>query len=68
MRPPASALALALMVGVLAGCAETDKVSNQGTDGSVDTFWATTIDGRKVPCLSWSGYEKGGLSCDWSAK
>ena len=60
---------VAVGVLVVSGCsASTEPESSQGTDGSVSTFWAKAIDGRKVPCIVWQGYSRGGLSCDWSVK
>ena len=54
---------------LLAGCSrETSPESQQGTNGVVSTFYAKTIDGRTIPCVVWSGYKQGGLSCDWSYK
>lgn len=58
------------IVALLAGCeTAVEPESQQGTQGSVSTFWATTVDDRRIPCVSWqSGNHAGGLSCDWSLK
>lgn len=59
------------IVALLAGCETVvEPESQQGTQGSVSTFWATTVDDRRIPCVSWQsmGNHAGGLSCDWSLK
>lgn len=37
-----------------------------GPFGSVRTFWATTVDGREIPCVVALSGRGVGLSCDWS--
>lgn len=58
------------IVALLAGCeTAVEPESQQGTQGSVSTFWATTVDDRRIPCVWQSmGNHAGGLSCDWSLK
>ena len=58
---------------ILAGCsAPTDQSvtveENDGAPEVVETFWTKTVDGRRIPCVWASGYNKGGLSCDWSQR
>lgn len=57
------------IVALLAGCeTAVEPESQQGTQGSVSTFWATTVDDRRIPCVWQSmGNHAGGLSCDWHA-
>lgn len=62
-----------LVALLLAGCgAPTDEtgavMSKREAPESVRTFWTTTIDGRRIPCVWATGYNKGGLSCDWSSR
>lgn len=63
---------VALIVSALllmAGCdAEPEPDTRTGTKGRTETFWVTTVDGRRIPCVSWSGFRESGLSCDWGAK
>ncbi len=64
---------------VLAGCGSTSEpstpahavrsIDSQCTDGgTTNGFYECAItlsDTRKVDCVVYSGYRKGGLSCDW---
>lgn len=62
-------LGLSLIFVALAGCsneAPTMPKTAEGTPGYVATFWADSIDGRQIPCVSWNFSYGGGLSCDWS--
>lgn len=56
-------------LGTLAACsANPQPETREGTYGQTSTFWVTTIDGRRIPCVSWSAGNAGGLSCDWSLR
>ena len=63
----------------LAGCGNASKTSTPahaiaatGTTCSEESGYGikecivTLSDTRKVDCVVYSGYQKGGLSCDWS--
>lgn len=63
----------------LAGCGSTSEPStpahavrsiesqcSQDEDGDFRECVITLTDKRKVDCVVYSGYQKGGLSCDWS--
>lgn len=63
----------------LAGCGSASKTStpapviaSTGTtcskmsSGDINECIVTLSDTRQVVCVVYSGYEKGGLSCDWS--
>lgn len=39
---------------------------SQDEDGGFRECVITLTDTRKVDCVVYSGYKKGGLSCDWS--
>jgi hypothetical protein len=59
-------------VVALSGCAEvaddgTVEMSNTAP-GDVSTFWVDTVNDRRIPCVWAAGTNRGGLSCDWSAK
>lgn len=61
-------------VAALAGCS-VSEVADDGTvemgktaPGTVSTFWVDTVNGRRIPCVWATGSNRGGLSCDWSAK
>lgn len=62
----------------LAGCGSTSEPStpahavrsiesqcSQDEDGDFRECVITLTDKRKVDCVVYSGYRKGGLSCDW---
>lgn len=62
----------------LAGCGSTSEPStpahavrsiesqcSQDEDGDFRECVITLTDKRKVDCVVYSGYKKGGLSCDW---
>jgi hypothetical protein len=59
-------------VGVLvplAGCQSpptADPAVEEGTRAHLDTFWVETINGQRIPCVSWFWSSAGGLSCDWA--
>jgi hypothetical protein len=64
-----------LVALLLAGCGAptTDRTGTVIADDgrlprTVGTFWTTTIDGRRIPCVWAAGENKGGLSCDWSSR
>lgn len=63
----------------LAGCGSASEPStpahavrsiesqcSQDEDGDFRECVITLNDKRKVDCVVYSGYQKGGLSCDWS--
>lgn len=63
----------------LAGCGSTSEPAapahavrsiesqcSQDEDGDFRECVITLTDTRKVDCVVYSSYEKGGLSCDWS--
>lgn len=63
---------------VLAGCGSASEPStpahavrsiesqcSQDEDGDFRECVITLTDKRKVDCVVYSGYRKGGLSCDW---
>ena len=73
-----TAITLALCVA-LAGCGSTSEPStpahvvgsiesqcSQDEDGDFRECVITLTDKRKVDCVVYSGYRRGGLSCDWS--
>lgn len=61
-------LALCLLVSlpILAAC--EDKTPAVSDHAGMSSFTVTTKSGRTIECVSWEGYQKGGLSCDWAAK
>ena len=71
-------LAVTTMCMALAGCGSASKTSTPapaiaatGTICSADSNGikeciVTLSDTRKVDCVVYSGYQKAGLSCDWS--
>lgn len=72
-----TAITLALCVA-LAGCGSTSEPStpahavrsiesqcSQDEDGDFRECVITLTDKRKVDCVVYSGYRRGGLSCDW---
>lgn len=70
-------ITLALCVA-LAGCGSSAKASTQAHSakpidsqcsawrGDLRECVITLTDTRKVDCIVYSGYQNGGLSCDWS--
>ena len=73
-----TAITLALCVA-LAGCGSASEPStpahavrsiesqcSQDEDGDFRECVITLTDKRKVDCVVYSGYRRGGLSCDWS--
>lgn len=62
----------------LAGCGSASKTSTPAhaiaatgttcskSSGDIKECIVTLSDTRQVDCVVYSGYEKGGLSCDWS--
>lgn len=50
--------------GTLAACGS----SAEATVDVPGTFNVTQVDvsGKKVTCITWADYKKGGLSCDWA--
>lgn len=63
----------------LAGCGSTSEPStlahavrsiesqcSQDEDGDFRECVITLTDKRKVDCVVYAGYQRGGLSCDWS--
>lgn len=70
MRKAIALLAVALLA---AGCgAETDDTgtvqSGDNTPESVNSFWVQAVDGRRIPCVWVTGYNRAGLSCDWGQR
>lgn len=66
-------LAITVICMALAGCGSTPAHAVRPIDSQCsardDEFRECVItltDTRKVDCVVYSGYEKGGLSCDWS--
>lgn len=64
---------LAFLAIVLTACgaqkdANGDIPAGDGAPETVNSFWVKTVDGRRIPCIWASGYNRGGLSCDWSAR
>lgn len=58
-----AALILAALLAV-AGCG-----NDPSNPADADGYFSTTVvnvDGRQVPCITWSDPYRGGLSCDWS--
>lgn len=65
-------LVAVVAVAALSGCSEvaddgTVEMSNTAP-GAVSTFWVDTVNDRRIPCVWATGSNRGGLSCDWSAK
>lgn len=62
----------------LAGCGSASKTSTPAhaiaatgttcfkSSGDIKECIVTLSDTRQVDCVVYSGYQKGGLSCDWS--
>lgn len=72
-------LAITVICMALAGCGSASEPStpahavrsvdsqcSQDEDGGFRECVITLTDKRKVDCVVYSGYKKGGLSCDWS--
>lgn len=71
-------LAITVTCMALAGCGSTSELSTpahavrsiesqcSAWRGNLRECVITLTDTRKVDCVVYSGYEKGGLSCDWS--
>ena len=60
-RSLASVLALLVAVFALAGCRPSPGESSD----RVFEVTQRLADGRSVVCLVYTGYQAGGLSCDW---
>lgn len=63
---------MTLLVAILAGCTSgtsqpvpTPTQVYVGAGINTYSFWTTTIDGRRIPCV-WA--TNGGLSCDWTMR
>ena len=72
-------LAISVICMALAGCGSMSEPStpahavrsiesqcSQDEDGDFRECVITLTDTRKVDCVVYSGYRRGGLSCDWS--
>ena len=71
-------LAITVICMALAGCGSTSELSTpahavrsiesqcSAWRGNLRECVITLTDTRKVDCVVYSSYEKGGLSCDWS--
>ena len=72
-------LAITVICMALAGCGSASEPStpahavrsiesqcSQDEDGDFRECVITLNDKRKVDCVVYSGYQRGGLSCDWS--
>ncbi|MFQ6233431.1 hypothetical protein [Bifidobacterium adolescentis] len=72
-------LAITVICMALAGCGSMSEPStpahavrsiesqcSQDEDGDFRECVITLTDTRKVDCVVYSGYRRGGLSCDWS--
>lgn len=66
-------LAITVICMALAGCGSAPAHEVRSIDsqcsawrGNLRECVITLTDTRKVDCVVYSGYEKGGLSCDWS--
>ena len=72
-------LAITVICMALAGCGSVSEPStpahavrsiesqcSQDEDGDFRECVITLTDKRKVDCVVYSGYRRGGLSCDWS--
>ena len=72
-------LAITVICMALAGCGSASEPStpahavrpiesqcSQDEDGDFRECVITLTDKRKVDCVVYSGYKRGGLSCDWS--
>lgn len=72
-------LAITVICMALAGCGSMSEPStpahavrsiesqcSQDEDGDFRECVITLTDKRKVDCVVYSGYRRGGLSCDWS--
>lgn len=72
-------LAITVICMALAGCGGASEPSmpahavrsiesqcSQDEDGDFRECVITLTDKRKVDCVVYSGYRRGGLSCDWS--
>lgn len=72
-------LAITVICMALAGCGSASEPStpahavrsiesqcSQDEDGGFRECVITLTDKRKVDCVVYSGYRRGGLSCDWS--
>lgn len=49
----------------LTGCASGNTSAETGESTSLYERRITLNDGRTLTCVTYSGYQKGGLSCDW---
>lgn len=71
-------LAITVICMALAGCGSASEPStpahavrsiesqcSQDEDGDFRECVITLTDKRKVDCVVYSGYKRGGLSCDW---
>jgi hypothetical protein len=66
-----AAIVAALAAIVLTGCGSTSDPEPVGETKlnnleSVRVYPQRLPDGRTVTCLIYTGYQKGGLSCDWA--
>lgn len=71
-------LAITVICMALAGCGSASEPSTPAhavrsidsqcsdMDDEFSEYVITLTDKRKVDCVVYSGYKKGGLSCDWS--
>lgn len=67
----AAALTTLLLTGCATGYASSDNTNTPvSKDYNNEDITERTIklsDGRTIKCVVWSGYKKGGISCDWAA-
>ena len=72
-------LAITVICMALAGCGSTSKTStpahaiaatgttcSKRSSDDIKECIVTLSDTRQVDCVVYSGYQRGGLSCDWS--
>lgn len=72
-------LAITVICMALAGCGSASKTStpahaiaatgttcSKRSSDSIKECIVTLSDTRQVDCVVYSGYQRGGLSCDWS--
>lgn len=60
---------LAALVGVVTAVIVTACSGNTEDSAGVSGEFSVTqvdVNGKRVTCITWADYKKGGLSCDWA--
>lgn len=55
-----------LLVLLAASCSSSNTTSSEPEFSGSLQVTKVDVYGRQVTCITWSGYKKGGLSCDWA--